>query len=147
MNHFETVHQTPGEDFLTVTSHNTLEEAIEYADTHNTTTIYEIGGGWNELCKCDFCKEWIPAYEMTEDLCNDCTRAIEEHAAEELKHRESKRKDYRICKIGWSYEVQYYGMQVLDGWAERGWKTIATFQDESEAQRYIDFACKCLPRG
>lgn len=145
MHYFETVHHDPGEDFSTVTSHATLDEAIEYANQHRTPYIYEIGGSWLELRKCDFCKEWIPVSEMTQDLCNDCLRAIEEHAAEEQKTREQKmRQTYRIQQIGFSYEVQNYGLYILDGWADEGWHTVKTFWDEDEARQYIERRIKSL---
>lgn len=45
--------------------------------------------------------------------------------------------DYRIERIGFSYEVQKYGMVMLDGCPDYMWKPIAVFWDEDEAKQYL----------
>lgn len=45
--------------------------------------------------------------------------------------------NYRIERIGFSYEVQRYGMVILDGCPDYMWKTIARFWNEDEAKRYL----------
>lgn len=45
---------------------------------------------------------------------------------------------YRIMKIGFSYEVQRYGLVMLDGCPDYDWKTVATKDTEEEAQTMLD---------
>lgn len=45
--------------------------------------------------------------------------------------------NYRINRVGFSYEVQRYGMVMLDGCPDFMWKTLAVFWDEEEAERYL----------
>ena len=76
-----TAHSDPGDQFPTATSHETIEEAIDFANAHNTDTICEIGGTWSDYTRCDFCKDWFSYDEIEQDLCPACRRAIEEHNA------------------------------------------------------------------
>ena len=46
--------------------------------------------------------------------------------------------NYRILKVVYSYEVQRYGMVMLDGCPDYTWKTLARFQDEDEARKYLE---------
>lgn len=46
--------------------------------------------------------------------------------------------EYRIEKIGFSYEVQRLSARNYDGYYCKDWHTVATFQSEKEAQRYIE---------
>ena len=45
---------------------------------------------------------------------------------------------YRIEKIGFSFEVQKWGMINYDGILDYGWKTIARYWSEKEALAHID---------
>lgn len=74
--YFETVHQEPGYDFPTTTAHDTLEEAIEFAEANNIETIYGEYDTWE---KCWFCGEWFPITEMEYNLCEYCKQAIASH--------------------------------------------------------------------
>lgn len=77
--YFETVENDGCEYPLTV-AHDTIEDAIEYADTHEVTHIYEIGGSWDEFEKCGFCGEWFPSNELNkEGDCFYCEQAIKSH--------------------------------------------------------------------
>jgi hypothetical protein len=44
---------------------------------------------------------------------------------------------YRIVKMGFSYFVEIYSMVNYDGIYDYGWKEIARFDTEEEAQDYI----------
>lgn len=54
----------------------TLEEAAEFAEANNCTTVYEIGGGWEELERCEWCNEWMTRHELKNGLCYQCRAAI-----------------------------------------------------------------------
>ena len=45
---------------------------------------------------------------------------------------------YRIIKIGFSYEVQRYGLVMLDGCPDYDWKAVATRDTEEEAKAVLD---------
>ena len=78
--YFETAHIEEGDEYATLTVHDTLEEAIEWADTHGILTIYEIGGAWDEFEKCSFCGEWVTSYELdTDGFCERCLMALRSH--------------------------------------------------------------------
>lgn len=74
MEYFETVHTEPGQEFPTTTAHDTLEEAITFAEAHDIPTVY----GFTETFeKCWFCGEWFPIEELTEDsTCHSCRLAL-----------------------------------------------------------------------
>lgn len=77
--YFETVHNDGGE-YPVATAHDTLEEAIEFADAHGITLICEIGGNWDEWEKCGFCGEWFPSEDLNKDgECLMCEQAIKSH--------------------------------------------------------------------
>lgn len=70
MEYFETVHIEPGQDFPTTTAHDTLEEAIEFAEAHNIPTIY---GEHDTFEKCWFCEQWVAICEIQSDgACDRC---------------------------------------------------------------------------
>ena len=50
---------------------------------------------------------------------------------------------YRIIKIGFSYEVQRYGLEMLDGCPYHDWKTLYSSQNEDDARAMLD----ALKRG
>jgi hypothetical protein len=78
--YFETAHIEEGEEYATLTAHDTLEEAIEFAEANGILTIYEIGGSWDEFEKCGFCGEWFPSNELNkEGDCFYCEQAIKSH--------------------------------------------------------------------
>ena len=80
MHYYETTHYEPGDTYPTATAHDTLENAIEFAETHNITTISEIGGNWDEWEKCWFCGEWFPVSDLnTNNECFQCEQAIKSH--------------------------------------------------------------------
>lgn len=75
--YYETVHLEPGSEFETITAHDTLDEAIEFAEAHNIPTIY---GYLDTFEKCWFCGEWYPICEMdNENTCKRCQMAIWSH--------------------------------------------------------------------
>ena len=77
--YFETV-ENGGDTFPLTVAHDTMEAAIEYADTHEVTYIYEIGGNWDEFEKCAFCGEWVASYELDKDgFCEMCLVALRSH--------------------------------------------------------------------
>lgn len=134
MIYYETTHYDGGSDFPVTTAHDTLDEAIEFADSHGVTLISEIGGSWDDFGKCSFCGEWFTTCELSSDsLCEDCERAIEEHSAPEPGVG-----DLRILPIGFSFEVQRYSARNYGGYYERDWQTIRTFYDEAEAKAYVE---------
>ena len=77
--YYETAHYEPGDEFPTATAHDTLEEAITFAEAHGITTIQQIGGAWDEFEKCEFCGEWFTAPELENGLCAQCEQAIKSH--------------------------------------------------------------------
>lgn len=91
MNHhyeftIETTEGTPELSRALLYIFDTLEDAIERADALKATTIYEIGGSWDEYMKCWFCGEWFPVSELNfensttdEGLCNQCKIATIQH--------------------------------------------------------------------
>ncbi len=77
MDFYETVHTEPGQDFPTTTAHDSLEEAIAFAEAHNIPTIY---GETDTFEKCWFCGEWFPIDLLDNDgTCADCDFAIRQH--------------------------------------------------------------------
>ena len=61
-------------------AHDSLEEAIEYAEENGITTIQEIGGCWTEYEKCWFCEKWFDTNELnTNNECSRCELAIKDH--------------------------------------------------------------------
>lgn len=77
--YYITAHIEPGDKFSTETAHNTLEEAITFAEAHGIEFIYEHGGNWNEFEKCEFCGEWFDSWELEKGLCWMCEQAIKSH--------------------------------------------------------------------
>lgn len=64
----------------TAVAHETLENAIKYADSHGLVLIAEIGGSWDEYEKCEICGEWYPGDQMTKcGICTRCERAGIDH--------------------------------------------------------------------
>lgn len=45
---------------------------------------------------------------------------------------------YRIIQIGFSFEVQRWGLVMLDGCPDYMWKTLAAFYNADEAQNYLN---------
>lgn len=61
-------------------AHDTLEDAIEYAEQNGIETITEVGGNWAEYEKCWFCGEWFDVNELnTNNECSRCESAIKDH--------------------------------------------------------------------
>lgn len=82
MHYYETSHRKPGDEFATVTAHETLEAAFEFAEAHDIRTVYEIGGTWSEFERCTFCGEWVNLTDLdNEGICSNCRRAITDHSA------------------------------------------------------------------
>lgn len=62
-----------GESFLVKVAHDTLAEAIVYANINNVVFIAEIGGAWREFEKCWGCGKWMPCEEINlRGLCESC---------------------------------------------------------------------------
>lgn len=60
------------------TRFDTLEEAIEFANAHNMSTIQEIGGSYTTFKRCGWCDEWVDEYELRNSwACNRCRLGIE----------------------------------------------------------------------
>ena len=134
MHYYETAHYEPGDTYPTATAHDTLENAIEFAETHKCTTITEVGGNWCEFGKCSFCGEWVDSCDLdTETICTDCQRAIADHS-----DPTPRPGDLRIMQIGFSYEVQKWSIINYDGIPDHDWKTLRTFWDEKEAKEYLE---------
>ncbi len=45
-------------------------------------------------------------------------------------------KRFRVKEIGFSFEVQEYGLVMLDGCLDYDWKTIQIFCDKEEANAF-----------
>ena len=74
MHYYET--STKGE----IQAHDTIEEAIEFAEKNNCELISEIGGNWDEWQKCWFCDEWYTTSELIgKGVCHRCEIAIRDH--------------------------------------------------------------------
>lgn len=57
---------------------DTLEEAIEFADKNDMSTIQEIGGSYTTFKRCGWCDEWIDENELKNSwACNRCRMGIE----------------------------------------------------------------------
>lgn len=84
--YYETVHSSgdnpeDGIDYKGIlVAHDTLEDAIDYAEQNGIETITEIGGSWTEYEKCWFCGEWFDVNELnTNNECSRCEAAIKDH--------------------------------------------------------------------
>ena len=81
--YFETITPETDQNALTacfIRAHETLEDAIKWAESHNITTISEIGGCWSEYEKCEFCGDWFDTNELnTKNICERCAVAIKDH--------------------------------------------------------------------
>lgn len=74
--YYETTHNDGGV-FPVTHAHDTLEEAIEFAEANGIETICEIGGTWDEYQKCWFCGEWYTSAEIEKSgVCWRCKLAI-----------------------------------------------------------------------
>lgn len=71
--YYETTHNDGNECPIT-TAHDTLEEAIEFAEANGIEEIHEIGGSFDDFVKCGFCGEWLPIQELDEKsgFCDHC---------------------------------------------------------------------------
>lgn len=72
--YYETAHRDTG-DFPILTAHDTLEDAIQFAEANGITTIYQIGGSYDEYEKCEWCDEWHHLEKLTDGLCWRCRLA------------------------------------------------------------------------
>lgn len=84
MHYYETAHREAGATYPTITAHNTLEEAISFAESHNIDLISEIGGSYTDYEPCFFCGEWFPSEDLTEEightlLCDRCQKTIQKY--------------------------------------------------------------------
>lgn len=75
MHYYETTHNDGG-DFPVITAHKTFEQAAAFAEIHSIVYIHEVGGNWDEFCKCAWCGEWYSTDELNNDICNRCAAAI-----------------------------------------------------------------------
>lgn len=77
--YYETPHRD-GNEYAAVIAHDTLDDAIEYADANGIAIIYEIGSAWDEFEKCAFCGEWFPSTDLNSaGDCARCAQAIKDH--------------------------------------------------------------------
>ena len=79
--YYETTHND-GNNFPVLTAHDTIEDAIEFANAHEIKTIYEIGGAFSEFEKCEFCGEWYTLEELNRGICWRCGLAIRSRGEE-----------------------------------------------------------------
>lgn len=71
--YYETEHREEGSEFPTITAHDTIEEAIEFAEAHGAEEISEIGGSYTVFRKCWFCEEWVDIESIESDgACDRC---------------------------------------------------------------------------
>jgi len=73
--YYETTHDDGGQ-FPIITAHETIEDAISFAEEHEIKTIYEVGGSFGEFEKCEWCGEWCPTEELKKGICWRCGLAI-----------------------------------------------------------------------
>lgn len=63
-----------------IQAHDTIEQAIEFAEQNNCEIISEIGGNYDEWQKCWFCGEWYTTSELIgTGVCARCAVAIKDH--------------------------------------------------------------------
>lgn len=74
--YYETAHYEYGCDYPIATAHDTLEDAIAFAEANGIDTISEIGGAWDEFMKCEWCGEWFTIPELDKGICSQCEAAI-----------------------------------------------------------------------
>lgn len=82
------VYSSDGEK-CSVFAFDTLEEAIEHAESSGCKTIQQSGRSYAEYEKCEFCGEWFDVDELNiENYCERCRIAIKEHgfAVDSRKH-------------------------------------------------------------
>ena len=86
IHYFQTAHRDGGV-FAVATAHDTLEDAIEFAEAHDIKIVSEIGGNWVEYERCLFCGEWYTTDEFLHDNdpCKRCAVAIEAHMGGQAK--------------------------------------------------------------
>lgn len=106
MHYYETYETADGIDLkgsCTATAHDTLEDAIEYAEANNLNYIAEIGGSWDEWEKCDFCGEWYLSTELNEyGDCDRCIQAMNDHGGYRPRIKEAlvlHLGEWTECKI------------------------------------------------
>ena len=51
--YYETTHRDPGSEYPAITAHDTLEDAIIFADAHGIKYIQQIEGAWDDFEKCE----------------------------------------------------------------------------------------------
>ena len=79
MVYYETT-RSDGNTYPLTMAHNTLEEAITYADENGIDFIYQIGANWEEYQRCSFCGEfWDPCEIDANGYCFRCLEAIRSH--------------------------------------------------------------------
>ena len=62
-----------------IQAHETLEDAIQFANENGCTLITEIGI-FEDWEKCSFCGDWFPSVELDEKAtCSRCLTAIKHH--------------------------------------------------------------------
>lgn len=80
MHYYETTHRDTLSDYPVTTAHETLDDAITFADQHGITLISEMGECFDEWGKCWFCGEWFLIEELNDgDECSRCEQAIKDH--------------------------------------------------------------------
>lgn len=76
---YETV-KRDGKLFPEIQAHETLDEAIEYADANEIEEITRNGGSYDTFRKCWSCGGWFADSELnSEDLCENCEMSAHEH--------------------------------------------------------------------
>lgn len=76
---YETEH-IDSNNFPQITMHETLDDAIEFAEKMELPIIYKVGLDYAEFEKCWFCGEWYESTELNKDgVCRRCEIAIKDH--------------------------------------------------------------------
>lgn len=76
---YETTHND-GNGFPVITAHDTIDDAIIFADAHGIETIEEYGKAFDTYKKCWFCGEWFLLSNMKDgETCKRCAAAIKDH--------------------------------------------------------------------
>lgn len=69
-----------GVDFPEIQAHETLDDAIEFAEKNGISEIFQNGGSYETFRKCSLCGGWFADSELdTNDLCERCQTAAHEH--------------------------------------------------------------------
>lgn len=70
--YYETT-ENAGTEYPIIHAHDTIEEAISFAEENGIELIHEMGGAFDTFAKCGFCGEWLPIQDLNENgWCDHC---------------------------------------------------------------------------